>query len=254
MGILSVETIFIILICIILASITYYKSLLNLDGAVTAFFMALFIGFQGGISLILLLVIFLFSAFLATRYEFGYKKERGIQQGFEGERGWRNVVANGAVPTTILLLSGSGSLVSFGFLESSWVLPLFVASIAAAASDTLASEMGMVSDKTYLITNLKRVEPGTNGGISLYGEIWAFIGPVYTFLVAQLMFYFSGLRLLSLKIMILGALISFLSCHFDSVFGATLERKGFMSKSMVNFTSISISMIIYGGILWQIGY
>ncbi|MEF8873616.1 MAG: DUF92 domain-containing protein [Candidatus Thermoplasmatota archaeon] len=254
MEILNFDTLFIILICLTLASITYYKGLLNIDGAVTAFFMALFIGFQGSITFILLLVIFLLSAFLATRYEFGYKKKRGIQQGLEGERGWKNVVANGAVPTAILVLSGSGAVVSIGFLESSLVFPLFVASIAAAASDTLASEMGMVSDKTYLITNLRKVEPGTNGGVSLYGELWALIGAVYTFFVAQIMFYFSNFPLLSLIVIILGTGISFLSCQFDSIFGATLERKGVMSKSMVNFTSISISMIIYGGILWQIGY
>ncbi|MFP4608368.1 MAG: DUF92 domain-containing protein [Candidatus Aenigmatarchaeota archaeon] len=245
---------FMIVICLGLASITYYKGLLNWDGAVTAFFMAIFISFQGGLTLILLLLIFLLSAFLATRYRFGYKKERGIQQGLEGERGWKNVVANGAIPTIILLLYSSGPVANFGFLGAKIVFPLFVASVSAAASDTLASEVGMVSKKTYLITNFERVEPGTNGGISLYGEVWAFLGPLYTFLMAQGMFYMANMYLLPLKIILLGTIISFLSCQIDSLLGATLERKGLMTKSMVNFTSIMISMIIFGGILWQIGY
>ncbi len=254
MDILSVYSLFIILICLALSWITYYKGLLNIDGALTAFFIAVFISFQGGLDLILLFVVFLFSAFLATKYKFGYKKERGIHEGLKGERGWKNVLAAGAIPTVIILLDSSGSLVTFGFLGSELTIALFVASIASAASDTLASEMGMVSDKVYLITNFKRVKPGVDGGISLYGELWALVGPIYTFLVAQFMFYFSHHDTLPLKVMILGIMVAFLSCQIDSILGATLERKGLMTKSMVNFTSILLSIIVYGGILWQIGY
>lgn len=255
MGILDISALGIILICLILAFATYHKRLLNLSGAVTAFFMALFIGFQGGLVLLFLLLIFLISSFLATKYKFRYKKERGIQEGLEGERGWINVLANGAVPVVILLLSRSGSILGLGFLESHVVLALFVASIAAAASDTLASEMGMTSEKAYLITDLKRVKPGTDGGVSLYGELWAFIGSFYTFLVVQgVLYIFRPESMLSGTIFMMGVFIGFISCQIDSLLGATFERKDLMGKSAVNFTAISISITIFGGILWQIGY
>ncbi len=254
MWILNFDILLIFIICFALSFITYYKRLLNLDGAVTAFFIAVFISIQGGLTLILLLLIFLFSAFLATKYKFGYKKERGIHEGLKGERGWTNVIANGAVPTMILILYDSGSIFNIGFLGEEMMLVLFVTSIAAAASDTLASEMGMVSDKAYLITNFKRVKPGTNGGISLYGEFWALIGPLYTFLVAQAMFYFAGMSLLSPIFILSGIVVSFMSCQIDSLLGATLERRSLIGKSTVNFTSIFISVTLFGGILWQIGY
>ena len=257
MDILGTSELVIIVICVILAFVTYHKKLLNFSGAVAAFFMALFIGFHGGAVLLFLLLIFLFSSFLATKYKFAYKEERGIQEGLKGERGWVNVLANGGVPVMVLLLKDGGPLLKTGFLHSELVLALFVASVAAAASDTLASEMGMVSEKVYLITDLKRVEPGVNGGVSLYGEIWAFIGSFYTFSVAQVTLYiFAAESVLPVPIFMIGVLIGFMSCQIDSLLGATFERRGLMGKSMVNFTSILISIVVFGGILWltRIGY
>ncbi|MBS3790315.1 MAG: DUF92 domain-containing protein [Candidatus Thermoplasmatota archaeon] len=240
----------IFIICFALGFITYYRGLLNADGSIAAFFIGLFIALQGGLTLIILLLVFLASAFLATRYKFSYKKERGLEEGFKGERGWTNVLANGIVPVSVLLLYNSGYLVSFGFLNTKFAIPLFVLAIAAAASDTLASEIGMASKKVYLITNFKRVKPGTNGGISAYGELWAMIGSVYTFLIAQFIFYFVDMTTFSPRILLFGSFIGFLSCQVDSVLGATLERRGLLNKSLVNLLAISISVTIFGGLIY----
>jgi len=248
MGIFRITLIFVI--CFALGFITYYKGLLNADGSLTAFFIGLFIALQGGLSLIILLLVFLASAFIATKYKFNYKKERGLQEGFKGERGWTNVLANGIVPVSVILLYNSGNLISFGFLNSKFAISLFVLAIAAAASDTLASEIGMASKKVYLITTFEKVKPGTNGGISAYGELWAMIGSVYTFLVAQIIFYFADMITFSPEILLFGSFIGFLSCQLDSFLGATLERKGILNKSLVNLFAISISVIIFGGVIY----
>ncbi len=248
MGIFRITLIFVI--CFALGFITYYKGLLNADGSLTAFFIGLFIALQGGLSLIILLLVFLASAFIATKYKFNYKRERGMHEGFKGERGWTNVLANGAVPLIVLSLYNSGNLVSFGFLNSKFTVSLFVLAIAAAASDTLASEIGMASKKVYLITTFERVKPGTNGGISAYGELWALIGSVYTFIVAQLIFYFTDMTTFSIEILLFGTFVGFLSCQIDSVLGATLEKRGILNKSLVNLLAISISAIIFGGIMY----
>ncbi|MFP4000603.1 MAG: DUF92 domain-containing protein [Thermoplasmata archaeon] len=236
-------------ICSFLGLVTYRRGMLNADGSITAFIIGLFIGLQAGLTLILLLLVFLASAFLATRYKFDYKKERGIEEGFKGERGWTNVLANGIVPVFILLLYSSGNLIDFGFLDTRFTMFLFVLAVAAAASDTLASEIGMASEKVYLITTFEKVKPGTNGGVSLYGEFWAMIGSLYTFSVAQMMFYLSNQPIFSIEMLLFGAFIGFLSCQIDSVLGATLERKGVLNKSLVNLFAIAISVTIYGGVI-----
>lgn len=247
----------VISICLILASITYIRGMLNLSGSITAFILGIIIGVQGGLLWILLLLIFLASSFAATRYKFAYKKGLNVQEGKKGERGAINVVANGIVPTFLAFFSiplNSSNLLGLGYIPYKISLFLFVTSIACAASDTLASEMGILSRKTYLIINGKKVPPGTNGGISLFGELWAFIGSFYTYFVSFFMiFLFEGWHF-SHRWIIFGIFIGFISCQIDSLLGATLERNGYIGKSTVNLIAISIIIIITGGIIWIKGF
>ncbi len=251
------ELITIIIICVILATVTYYKGMLDLGGSSTAFAIGIIIGIFGGLEWILLLLIFLGSAFLATRYKFSYKKEHGFQEGRKGERGAVNVLANGLVPITLALLHNpinSLNPLGIGLVQYDIISFLFITSIACAASDTLASEMGILSDKTYLITSFKRVEPGTNGGVSLYGEIWALIGAAYTFGVSFIVFFILKDMYIEPSLMIFGISIGFMSCQIDSILGAVLERRGLIGKSTVNLLAVSISIIIMGAILWLIKF
>ncbi len=248
------DLVIILIICSFLALVTYHKGLLNADGSMAAFLIGFIIALKGGLSCILILLVFLFSAFLATKYKFPYKKQKNVAEGFKGERGWTNVLANGIVPAGVLLLGSSEGILNIRFLDQRFVIPLFLVSVAAAASDTLASEIGVTSDSVYLITNMEKVEPGTNGGISVYGEFWAFIGSLYTFLVAEMVFYISGRGLISPKILLIGTFIGFIGCQIDSLLGAVFERKGLLTKSLVNLIAISSAVCIFGGLLWLIGY
>ncbi len=250
------EIALLIVICIVLSSMAYLFGLLNFGGSVAALVISLILGFQGGILWIFLLLIFLASSFLATRYKFNYKEERGLQEGERGERGALNVLANGFVPVFVALLHGtenSFGLLGIGFLGRSVAVFLFVTAVASAASDTLASEMGMLSDKAYLITNLKRVTPGTNGGISVYGQLWAFVSSAYTFLVAYVVFSIFEGSVLPISWVAIGVVLGFVSCQFDSVLGATLERKKIIGKSAVNVIAISTTVLISWVVIWLIG-
>lgn len=231
--------------------------MLNIGGSVTAFGIGIIIGVFGGIEWILLLLIFLGSAFVATRYKFNYKKEHGFQEGKKGERGTVNVLANGLVPMFLAFLhnpANSLNPLDTGLFPYKIVAFLFITSVACAASDTLASEMGILSDKTYLITSFERVEPGTNGGISLYGETWALIGAAYTLGVSFLVFYLLEGVFIEPSLMLFGVSIGFISCQIDSILGALLERKGLIGKSTVNLLAVSVSIIIAGAILWLIKF
>ncbi len=250
------ELVLIMVICIILSSVAYICGLLNLSGSVTALILSLLLGIQGGILWIFLLLIFLASSFLATRYKFKYKEERGLQEGKKGERGVFNVLANGMVPLIIALLHGADNsfgLLGIGILGRSLAVFLFVTAVASAASDTLASEMGVLCDKAYLITNFKRVPPGTNGGVSAYGQLWAYIGSAYTFVVAFVVFSLLEGNVLSPSMVLIGSVLGFASCQFDSILGATLERKKIIGKSAVNVIAISITVMISWVVIWMIG-
>ncbi|MFH1664043.1 MAG: DUF92 domain-containing protein [archaeon] len=114
----------------------------------------------------------------------------------------------------------------------------FFAGISAALADTLSSEVGMLSrKKPLLITSLKEVETGTDGGISVLGSVSALIGAG---LIAG-MHYFLYKSVFFAGIILLAGLIG---AFTDSILGALFERKGKLSNTWVNFLSTSIAVII----------
>ncbi|UCF08209.1 MAG: DUF92 domain-containing protein [Thermoplasmata archaeon] len=241
------HTIGVLAVCTLLGFLAYWKKVLDKRGSLLAVIVGILIGIFGGILWLALLVFFLITSFVATRYKYTLKKERGVQEGKIGERHAKNVLANGLAPTLVALFSFEG----FHLIGEKWMAEVaFVATISVAASDTVASELGVFSDKTYLITNLKkRVKPGTHGGVSMLGQSWALIAAFYTAITGWVVLFFlphiysnsSGNFMLndsppaySLGLIFIPLAIGFIGCQVDSVLGATLERKGLISNNAVN--------------------
>lgn len=247
----------VIVLCIILCVLAYWQKVLDKWGTILAFFIGAIIGIFGGILWLVLLVFFLITSFGATKYKYTLKKERGVQEGKIGERHIKNVLANGLAPTYIAIISFE----DFHFIEEKWMAEVvFVAMISVAAADTMASELGVFSDKTHMITNIKkRVKPGTSGGVSWLGQFWALIAATYTAVMGCIVLFIIPRSFLNhsdafslhtsslsfpLALIILPIIIGFLGCQLDSVLGATLEQKGLISNNGVNLVATSI-----GGLL-----
>jgi uncharacterized protein (TIGR00297 family) len=245
----------VVIICVILCILAYWEKVLDLKGTILAFFIGAIIGIFGGILWLTLLLFFLITSFVATRYKYTLKIERGVQEGKKGERHFKNVLANGFIPTFIALISYE----DFHFIENKWMAEVaFVSAIAVAAADTMASELGVISDKAYLITNpKKRVKPGTSGGISIFGQWWALLASTYTGVFAWIVLFFIPFNFFSTTegflsispsnsyaLVVIPLIIGFVGCQIDSVLGATLEQKGWLTNDGVNLSATSM-----GGIL-----
>jgi len=228
-------------VCIILALLAYGVKALDWRGSGTALIIGLIVGVLGGLTWLLVLVIFLFVSFAATKYNYSFKSSIGEAEGKKGERRWNNVVANGTIPALIAVLS------SFA-LSKQLAGVLFITAISAALSDTLASEIGIISDRVYLITNMEKVERGTNGGVSFLGTNAAFFGALLISLTGWMILSTSQF-LPSRTLILIPVLIGFLGCQIDSVLGATLEEK-ILTKDTVNLVSISVSVLIAWVIIW----
>jgi uncharacterized protein (TIGR00297 family) len=233
--------------CIAMAAASYYKRIFDLSGSLSAFAVGMVIGICGNVLWLILLLVFLVSSFGATRYRFEWKKSEGFQEGVRGERTWRNVAANGAIPTTIAFLS----FVAEALDPNTRLFPkdiasyMFVSAIAVAASDTAASEIGIVDPRVYMITTMERTRRGTDGGISLTGQLAAFIAAAYTSAVAYVIFaLFNDSLLAGPATVFVPMLCGFLGCQIDSVIGATLERDGKIGKLGNNFSSIALGTLI----------
>lgn len=240
-----IKLIIVLMLCSVMASITYYRKMLTLTGSISAFGVGMVIGVMGDLVWLIVLLVFLLSSFAATRYKFTAKVAWGVQEGVKGERGGGNVLAHGLIPAVIAVIA---------FLSRGFHLPLlpteitgliFISAISIAASDTLASEIGILSDKAYSIITGERVRPGTNGGVSWFGQMWAFFGAMYTSIIGWLILNpFSDTLSPGIWIVWIPVVVGFLGCQIDSVLGATLEERGLLNKDTTNLVTIAIGVII----------
>ena len=229
----------VILICITLASVSQYAGIMTASGNILAFIEGLITGLAS-LSWLIVLLVFLFTSVGVTRYGFDRKKAAGLQEGNKGERGWRNVAANGAVPLFIAALM----LFSPALFNYPDFTVLFLSSVAVAASDTAASEIGVLNPKAYLITSFRRVKAGINGGVSSTGELWAFLAALYTSLVAAGFLFIMDATPLSFVQIAIPIVAGFVGCQIDSVIGATLENSGYIGKLGNNLVSIALGTLI----------
>jgi uncharacterized protein (TIGR00297 family) len=121
---------------------------------------------------------------------------------------------------------------------------MVIAALAEATADTLASELGAVlGGPPLLLTNLRRVAPGTDGAISLAGTVAGTGGAVLVVLVAVPTL---GLRLGD---SIAASLAAVGGMFVDSLLGATAERAGGLNNDAVNFLSTLAASLIAALIL-----
>ena len=208
-------------------------NILDKQGIIAAALLGLFVGFLGHWTWLLLLLCFLLSSHIATKWRFEEKTERGLNESTDGHRGWVNVAANGGMPALVALLT---------FLVDDWEsgLWMFAAAVAVATSDTWASEIGCLDQRVRMITTLKPCEAGVNGGFSPNGQLAAVAGGLLigaSALVASLVMFSAPV---SDQIVIAGIVagLGFLGCQIDSILGAVLENRGVLTKGSVNALSI----------------
>ena len=223
----------------ILMVISRIRKILNESGTWAAAIMGLVVAIGGHWTWLVTLLAFLSAGFFVTRWRYDEKKEMGFNEGEDGERDWTNVISNGGVPMLISL---------YAFMTEDWeeLLPIFVASVAVATSDTFASEVGCLDKRVYMITTLKKCEPGLNGGFSPNGQIAALVGALLISLVATALGMLVGAEALSspVEFIVSISIIGFLGCQVDSLLGALLENRGYIGKGTVNTLAIATGAII----------
>jgi uncharacterized protein (TIGR00297 family) len=228
------QAVIVLVLCAALSALSWKLGLLTADGSLASFGVGMVLGVFGGIGWLLLLVLFAFIGFLVTRYKMDLKIRKGVQEGRKGERNYRNVLANGAVPMAIAILTFLAGL------EGELPALIYMSAVCVAAADTTASELGVLSDRTYMITTFRRVPPGVDGGVSLYGTAWAIAASAFAALVGWVVIE-GTMPSLSVVIPIS---MGILGCFIDSVIGATLETKGWVTKLWNNMTSMALGAAI----------
>jgi uncharacterized protein (TIGR00297 family) len=197
-------------------------------------------------ALVPLLLVFALSD-VATRVG-RQKKERLGTAERRGGRTASQVAANLGMAALVTQDVTQNWLADTGWFSSASLAPmpllaLGLAALAEAAADTVSSEVGQVlGGRPRMITTLGDADPGTDGAISLAGTLAGLLaaGVVAAAGTAAL---HGGLPMLGVS-WAGGAFGLF----FDSLLGATLERRGWLNNDAVNFLS-TVSATVFAAAL-----
>lgn len=213
-----------------LAALAWRARALDRAGAVSAVAIGTAITVGQGLPGLAVMVAFFVAGSAATRLGYGVKAARGIAQGSRGARGWRSAWANGAVPAVLALLA----LLAPAEAQPSWALA-YAASVAAAAADTCSSEIGKAyARRTYLVTTLRPVSPGTEGALSLVGTLAGVAGAALVGVVGWAGGLYSGPAAAVVAVAgVLGSLA-------ESVLGTLTEGRGRMGDHALNAVNTAI--------------
>lgn len=135
----------------------------------------------------------------------------------EGPRDPIQIIVN-CLPATVFV-------VLFSLTEYRWFLIAFFASIAEAVSDSMASDVGVLSKKAPVnIITFKPIQKGMSGGVSALGSTAAVITSLFSAMICVI-FYNSSI--LESAIIVLSASSG---VFLDSILGATLQIRYFCPK------------------------
>jgi uncharacterized protein (TIGR00297 family) len=140
----------------------------------------------------------------------GEKFEKG------GQRDLAQTLANGGIGALLALAYGLSGMPIV-------VLAVFAGVMATVTADTWATELGVLSLRPpRLITSLRTVEPGTSGGVTLYGLLASSAG---AFMIGLVLLLLTAIEIGSWQLWLLpaaqiGGLAGSLA---DSLLGATVQ-------------------------------
>ena len=172
-----------------------------------------------------LLLITFIAASAASRAGVTRKTLLGIAEDRGGRRGAGNAIANtgvAAIASAVALTSPGPAVATLAFATA----------LAAGGSDTIASEIGKAwGRRTWSITSLARVPPGTSGAMSLEGTLAGIAGAAGLGLAAI------ALGLIPPASLWIVVVASTIGALLESWLGATLEAPGILNNDLLNFVN-----------------
>lgn len=211
MDIRQIITAFIISLAIVL--IFFWRGSLSKSGGLGALVVGTLIFGLGGPVWGILLGLFFVSSSLLSHFKEDEKRAAAEKFDKGHQRDIGQVLANGGLGSLVAVLSAV-------FPSPIWLI-LFSGIMATVNADTWATELGTLSKSPpRLITNGRRVEVGSSGGVSLLGTFVSFSGGILIGLAAGIL----APELPVLMGVFIGGIGGLAGSLFDSVLGATVQR------------------------------
>lgn len=231
-----------------LAYLAYRQNIADVSAMLAATLLGVLIIVFTNMNWYFILITFFLLGGAFTKYRYDYKVMRGIAQGKGGVRSYENVLSNSITGLILAVLYGVYHDIYPGLAPV--LLFAYLGAVATATGDTLASEIGETNKgKPVLITTFKPVKPGTDGGVTKLGEGVCIGGSLAIGVLALVLGVIdlnpdSGFTyVVWLVIVVLGG---FGGTNFDSLLGATMQQRGWLSNSGVNLVATMGGAFISG--------
>lgn len=224
-------------ICTAFAVAGYLSRGVSASGAIAGLAISYAIYVGANLAGFVLLVALFALTWTCTRI--GAERKRGISAR-DDSRG-----RNAAQVTANLGIAGMAALFALASEEPRLYLLVLVAALAETAADTVSSEIGEATGHdALLITTLRRVPAGTDGGITVLGTCCGILAALFLVGLAR------GLHVFGDGAALIAAATATFGMIFDSFLGATLERRRILGNNGVNFLGTTFA----AALAWLAGH
>jgi len=207
--------------------LAYYLKTVSKSGLIGGVVVGTIIYLCLGIGGFLILFTFFALGSWSSKHKYEWKASHGVAQENRGKRSVKHAVAKGGVGLVMAIMALLTDIPEVFKIA-------FVAAFATATFDTISSELGQIyGKKPILITTMKSVPVGTDGAISIEGTI---LGMLSAALIGAEAY---ALHLINLPSIIIVVAAAFVGTTVESVLGATIERRKWVSNEVINFINIS---------------
>ncbi|HEY3055981.1 MAG TPA: DUF92 domain-containing protein [Thermoanaerobaculia bacterium] len=227
-----------------LALAGWFLRTVDLSGFIGGWILGAIILLGAGWPLYVTLLTFFVIGTAATKIGFARKKRLGLAQEKEGRRGFVHAFSNAGVAAicAIAVTRAAGHPLA--------IVALFmaIASLATAAADTFASELGpLIGRRAFLPISGRRVEPGTEGAISIEGTLAGLLAAAIVAMVgttAASMLWPIPFRT---RVIILVTLSAVVGSYLESIAGSWNRRAGSpVPNGVLNFfNTVAGALLLY---------
>ncbi|HEX7419042.1 MAG TPA: DUF92 domain-containing protein, partial [Thermoanaerobaculia bacterium] len=181
---------------------------------------------------------------LATKIGFDRKASRGLEQERGGRRGFSHAFANVGV-AAICAIAVSRATRTDTHIE---MIPLFmgIASLATAAADTTATEIGkLIGRRAVLPLSFRHVETGTEGAISVEGTLAGIVAAAIVAMVGTTMTSLVWPVPYRTRVIVVVTVCAFVGSYLESIAGSWNRRAGSpVPNGVLNFFNTAAGALL----------
>jgi uncharacterized protein (TIGR00297 family) len=216
----------------------------TVSGFISGWVLGAIILLGAGWPLYIALLTFFVLGTLATKIGFKRKASRGLEQERGGRRGFSHAFANVGV-AAICAIAVSRATRGDTHIE---MIPLFmgIASLATAAADTTATEIGkLIGRRAFLPLTFRRVDVGTEGAISVEGTLAGIVAAAIVAMVGTTMTSLVWPVPYRTRVIVLVTLCAFAGSYLESIAGSWNRRAGSpVPNGVLNFFNTAAGALL----------